>query len=69
MTNWEPHDGKPIRDRREVIGGETFAIRADARKEIFAWPNWCNQTRLHSSLDYHSPVEYEHDLSQQSLVA
>lgn len=54
--------------KREVIDGEHFATRADARKEIFAWLNWYNRTRLHSSPDYH-PVEYEQHLSQQSLVA
>jgi transposase InsO family protein len=32
-------------------------------------PNWYNQTRLHSSIGYCPPVEYEQHLAQQSLVA
>jgi transposase InsO family protein len=37
--------------KREVIDGEHFATRADARSEIFTWLNWYNQTRrvIHSS--------------------
>ena len=50
--------------KREVIDGEHFAARADARKEIFAWLNWYNQTRLHSSLNYRPPVEYGAGLSR-----
>ena len=55
--------------KREVIDGEHFATRADAQKEIFTWLNWYNQTRLHSSIGNRPPVEYEHHLAQQSLVA
>jgi putative transposase len=43
--------------------------RADARQEIFIWLNWYNQTRLHSSIGYCPPAEYEQHLSQHSLVA
>ena len=28
--------------KREVIDGEHFATRAEARKAIFAWLNWYN---------------------------
>ena len=55
--------------KREVIDGEHFATRADARAEIFTWLNWYNQTRLHSSIGYCPPAEYEQRLQQQSLVA
>ena len=55
--------------KREVIDGEHFATRADARKEIFSWLNWYNQARLHSSIGNTPPAEYEQQLSQQSLVA
>jgi transposase InsO family protein len=33
--------------------------RADARRAIFAWINWYNRTRLHSTLAYRSPLEWE----------
>jgi transposase InsO family protein len=55
--------------KREAIDGEHFATRADARKEIFTWLTWYNQTRLHSSIGDCPPIEYEHHLAQQSLVA
>jgi transposase InsO family protein len=45
--------------KREVVDGEHFATRADARLEIFTWLNWYNATRLHSSLGYRPPIEYE----------
>jgi transposase InsO family protein len=55
--------------KREVVDGERFATRAEARREIFSWLNWYNATRLHSSLDYCPPIEYEENLIKQSLVA
>jgi transposase InsO family protein len=48
--------------KREVVDGEHFATRAEARVEIFAWLNWYNTIRLHSSLDFCSPIEYEEHL-------
>lgn len=36
--------------KREVIDGEHFATRAQARVAIFTWLNWYNRTRLHSSI-------------------
>ena len=55
--------------KREVIDGEHYATRADARSEIFSWLNWYNQTRLHSSIGNRPPAEYEQHLERQSLVA
>lgn len=55
--------------KREVIDGEHFATRAEARAEIFSWLNWYNRTRLHSSIGNCPPLEYEQHLAQQSLVA
>jgi transposase InsO family protein len=55
--------------KREVVDGEHFATRAEARREIFVWLNWYNATRLHSSIDYCTPIEYEEHLVEQSLVA
>ena len=55
--------------KREVIDGEHFATRAEARAQIFTWLNWYNRTRLHSSIGNCPPVEYEQHLAQQSLVA
>jgi transposase InsO family protein len=55
--------------KREVIDGEHFATRAEARVQVFTWLNWYNWTRPHSSIGNCPPVEYEQHLAQQSLVA
>ncbi len=39
------------------------------RSKVFGWLNWYNASRLHSSLDYRPPIEYEEQLTKQSLVA
>jgi putative transposase len=45
--------------KREVVHRYRFATRADARRAIFAWINRYNHHRLHSSLGYKPPIEWE----------
>lgn len=45
--------------KREVVHRYRFADRAAARRAIFAWINRYNHHRLHSSLGYLPPVEWE----------
>ena len=45
--------------KRELVHRYRFATRADARRAIFAWINRYNHNRLHSSLGYLPPVEWE----------
>lgn len=45
--------------KREVVHRYRFATRADARRAIFAWINRYNHRRLHSSLGYLPPIEWE----------
>lgn len=45
--------------KRECLQGRVFATRAEARRAIFRWINWYNTSRLHSSLDYVPPIEWE----------
>lgn len=45
--------------KREVVHRRRFATRAEARRAIFAWINRYNHRRLHSSLGYLPPVEWE----------
>lgn len=52
--------------KRECLQGRVFATRAEARRAIFRWINWYNQTRLHSSLDYIAPIEWEQQYRQAS---
>jgi putative transposase len=45
--------------KREVVHRYRFATRADVRRAIFAWINRYNHRRLHSSLGYLPPTEWE----------
>ena len=48
---------------RAVAGlhGQRFATRRQAKDEVIAWLLWYNQTRLHSTLAYVSPMRFEQD--------
>jgi transposase InsO family protein len=50
--------------KREVVHRYRFATRAEARRAIFAWINTYNHRRLHSSLGYVPPVEWENQYRQ-----
>ncbi len=45
--------------KRELVHRYRFTDRAAARRAIFAWINSYNQRRLHSSLGYLPPIEWE----------
>ena len=50
--------------KRELVHRYRFPDRATARRAIFAWINRYNQLRLHSSLGYLPPVEWENQYPQ-----
>lgn len=50
--------------KRELVSRVRFATRADARRAIFAWINHYNQRRLHSSLGYQTPTQWEDQYRQ-----
>jgi putative transposase len=50
--------------KRELVSRYRFEDRAGARRAIFAWINTYNHHRLHSSLGYLPPVEWEHHYRQ-----
>lgn len=45
--------------KRELVHRHRFATPAQARRAIFAWINWYNLHRLHSTLGYLSPTTWE----------
>ena len=48
----------------ELVYHHRFATRAGARTAIFDYiETFCNRTRLHSSLDYLSPINFESKLN------
>jgi putative transposase len=46
--------------KKELVHRQTFRTRQDARLAIFAWiEGWYNRQRLHSAIDYMTPIEWE----------
>lgn len=45
----------------ERLHGQRFVTRRHAKDETLAWILWYNQLRLHSTLNYISPMQFEHD--------
>ncbi|MEW6155665.1 MAG: integrase core domain-containing protein, partial [Actinomycetota bacterium] len=45
--------------KRELVDDADFTTKAEARPLIFEWLIWYNRTRLHSSLGYIPPEEFE----------
>lgn len=45
--------------KRELVDRDQFSTRAHARRAIFAWINYYNRTRMHSSLNYQAPQTWE----------
>lgn len=50
--------------KRELVHRYRFPDRATARRAIFAWINRYNSRRLHSSLGYLPPIEWENQYRQ-----
>jgi putative transposase len=48
----------------ERLHGRHFQTIRQAKDEIIAWLLWYNQTRMHSTLNYLSPAEYEQACKQ-----
>ena len=45
----------------ERLHGQSFQTIREAKDETLAWLLWYNQTRMHSTLNYLSPVQFERD--------
>jgi putative transposase len=52
----------------EETHGQDFATRAEAKHCVFGYiEGWYNTTRMHSSLGYKSPTQFERDCNVQSI--
>jgi len=45
--------------KKELVYRTEFNTREEARTAIFDWIQWYNRKRLHSSIDYVSPMQFE----------
>jgi putative transposase len=45
----------------ERLHGQRFETVRQAKDETIAWLLWYNQTRMHSTLNYVSPIRFEQD--------
>ena len=45
----------------ERLHGQRFATIREAKDEVMAWLLWYNRMRMHSTLNYVSPVQFEQD--------
>ena len=46
--------------KRELANRRRWDTRADARRDRIRWiEGWFNTRRLHSSIDYNAPIEFE----------
>jgi putative transposase len=43
----------------ERLHGEKFMTVRAAKDAVINWILWCNQERMHSTIGYQSPVEFE----------
>jgi transposase InsO family protein len=53
--------------KRELIDDAHYTTKEEARVAVFEWLVWYNRERLHSSIGYMPPEEYEqHHLNRQA---
>ena len=53
----------------ERLHGQHFATIREAKDAVLDWLRWYNRNRMHSTLNYASPAEYEQRWRQQQLIA
>ena len=51
----------------ERLHGEQFETIRQAKDETIAWLLWYNRTRMHSTLNYVSPIEFEQNWTDRRL--
>jgi len=51
----------------ERLHGQRFKTIREAKDEVIAWLLWYNRTRMHSTLNYVSPVQFEQDWMEATV--
>ena len=51
----------------ERLHGQRFETIREAKDEVLAWLLWYNRTRMHSTLNYVSPVQFEQDWMEATV--
>jgi transposase InsO family protein len=54
--------------KRELVYETHFTTREEARRAVFEWLVWYNRERLHSSIAYMSPMEFEESWDTQEAA-
>jgi putative transposase len=54
--------------KRELVYESHFTTKKEARQAVFEWLVWYNHERLHSSIDYMSPMEFEEFWNNQEAA-
>jgi putative transposase len=54
--------------KRELVYETRFSTKDEARRAVFEWLIWYNVERLHSSIDYMSPMEFEESWDNQEAA-
>ena len=48
----------------ERLHGQRFETIREAKDEVIAWLLWYNRTRMHSTLNYISPLQFEQNWTE-----
>ena len=51
----------------ERLHGQRFETIRDAKDETISWLLWYNRTRMHSTLNYVSPIEFEQNWMEATV--
>ncbi|MGH9055187.1 MAG: IS3 family transposase [Acidimicrobiales bacterium] len=54
--------------KRELVYETHFSTKEEARRAVFEWIIWYNSERLHSSISYMSPMEFEESWGNQEAA-